>query len=259
MTIDFKSKNTQLIGAGILGLVVIIFLAVAMGGGSKEDTSSVTEPPTAEQAEETATTAEDDVVVAEATEEIATEEEEVLTPVALSQDELDTALAERSLGDSDAEATIVEYSSLTCSHCGNFHKNTYKELKEKLIDTGKARIVISDFPLNGPALQASMIARCLPSDKYFDFIQLLFETQDQWAYSDTYKKYLKQNAQLAGLSAQQFENCWDSAPLRSGILEMVQKAQQEHQINSTPTFIVNGKTKVEGARGIDAFEKAVDE
>lgn len=277
MSIDFNSKQTKLVGAGILALAVVI-LALTLGGGRGEqkapeapaaetpaedqtadakapETDSVAKPEAAE-AEEAPKTAEK---TTEKSEPVAAEEEEVLKPVALEKGALDEALSERSLGKASAPATIVEYSSLSCSHCGAFHKNVFKKLKETLIDTGKARLVISDFPLNGPALQASMIARCLPKDKYFDYIQLLFETQDQWAYSEGFKKYLKQNAQLAGLSAQQFENCFASEPLRAGILALVQKAQKEQQVNATPTFVINGKVKVQGEHGLEDFVKAVGE
>lgn len=265
MSIDFKSKQTKLIGAGILALAVIILIVLLNSGGSDAPVTSDQPPATAEApatdepaaADATPPAVTDDETVTQTETALATEEEEVLTPVALSQDEVSEALAERSLGDADAPATIHEFSSLTCSHCGDFHKNTFKELKTALIDTGKARLIMSDFPLNGPALHAAMVARCLPADKYFDFTQLLFETQDQWAYSADYKKYLKQNAQLAGLSAQQFENCFASEPLRAGVLEMVQKAQQAHQISSTPSFVVNGATKVEGGRSVADFEKAI--
>lgn len=250
--IDFKSKKTQMIGAGV-ALLVIILLVFAFSGGSDEAPAPEAEVTTTE---ETSATPEAETTT-ETTEAVETEEE-VLTPVALEQTAVDTALAERSLGKADVPVTIVEYSSLTCSHCGDFHKNGFKAIKEALIDTGKARLVMSDFPLNGPALQASMIARCLPADKYFGFVQLLFETQDQWAYSDGFKKYLKQNAQLAGLDAQTFENCFASEPLRAGVLEMVKKAQTDHQISSTPTFIVNGKETVGGGKSLEDFEKAIE-
>lgn len=264
--INLHSRKTQLFGVGI-ALLVVILLAFVFGGGEEAPApaSAVTETETPAVTEEEETSVKPETAPAdtaaetttEATAPVAAEEEEVLTPVALEQATLDKALSERSLGKADAPAVIVEYSSLTCSHCGDFHKNTYKKIKETLIDTGKARLVISDFPLNGPALQASMVARCLPADQYFGFIQLLFETQDQWAYSEGFKKYLKQNAQLAGLDAQTFENCFASEPLRAGILAMVQKAQTAHQINSTPTFVINGKEKVEGAKGLEDFEKAI--
>jgi protein-disulfide isomerase len=261
MSIDFKSKQTQLIGAAIVALAAIILALALVGGGSKDAqtpaTTTAEAPATPEQALEAAEEA--STQTAETTIPLATEEEEVLTPVALEQSAVSEALSERSIGKADAPATIVEYSSLSCSHCGAFHKNVFKNLKETLIDTGKARLVISDFPLNGPALHASMVARCLPEDKFFDYIQLLFETQDQWAYSEGYKKYLKQNAQLAGLSAQQFENCINSEPLRAGILAMVEKGQKEQQINATPTFVINGKVKVQGERGLEDFQKAITE
>lgn len=269
MSFDLKSnKNRAIIGVAALVLLVILFIAFSGGNNTPApdaDTASAETTETAETAETTDTAAApaetpaDDVVTeTETTAAVEAAPEEVITPVALPQGELDAALGERSLGKADAPAVITEFSSLTCSHCGDFHKNMFKKLKTELIDTGKARLVMSDFPLNGPALQASMVARCLPEDKYFDYLQLLFETQDQWAYSPDFKKYLKQNAQLAGLPAQKFEDCFASEPLRQGILAMVQKAQQAHQIDSTPSFVVNGKTKVEGTKTVEDFVKAIE-
>lgn len=271
MSFDLKSNKNRAI-LGVIALVLVVVLAMVFsGGGSDEavapesevaatEAQEATEPTdTAATDEPAAPVAEDPgVTETETTAAVEAEPEEVLTPVALPQAELDAALAERSLGEADAPATIHEFSSLTCSHCGDFHKNVFKNLKAELIDTGKARLIMSDFPLNGPALQASMVARCLPTDKYFDYVQLLFETQDQWAYSPDFKKFLKQNAQLAGLSAQKFEDCFASEPLRNGILAMVQKAQTDHQVNSTPTFVVNGKEKVEGTKTVDDFVKAIE-
>lgn len=272
MNIDFKSKQTQLIGAGIL-VAAVFALALLAGGGSREpamplssEAPSSAEPETSDAPESTDETAKAASETKDAQSSatgtsapVATDGEETLKPLALSEGDLKAALSERSLGKSGAPVTITEYSSLTCSHCGAFHKNVFKKLKTDMIDTGKARLVISDFPLNGPALHAAMVARCLPQDKYFDYIQLLFETQEQWAYSPDYKKYLKQNAQLAGLSAQKFEDCVNSEPLQKGILALVQKAQKEHEINATPTFILNGKTKLQGEQKPEDFEKAVVE
>jgi protein-disulfide isomerase len=170
------------------------------------------------------------------------------------------ALSPRIQGNPDAKVTVSEHSSLTCGHCGAFHKNTYPKLKADYIDTGKIKLVFSDFPLNGAALHASMIARCLPEERHASFVQLLFETQDKWAYDATgYINYLKQNAQLAGLSPEAFDACIGNKELESGIATMVSDAQTKHQISSTPTFIINGTKSLSGALPYEEFKKVLDE
>ena len=165
----------------------------------------------------------------------------------------------RAIGDPNAPVTITEHSSLTCGHCGSFHKTTFKELKEKYIDTGRIYLVFQDFPLNLPALEASMIARCLPEERFFPFIQLLFETQDKWAYDKKYMKYLKQNAQLAGLSGDQLSACLDNKELQAHIISgMAQEKTSGLKVTSTPTFIiVNNQQMIKGDEGIEPFEKAI--
>lgn len=181
------------------------------------------------------------------------------TAVALSDSEIEMALEERILGSKDAPLTITEHSSLTCGHCGKFHKETFKKLKEAYIDTGKVKLVFSDFPLNGPALKASAVARCVDQARYFDFVQLLFETQDQWAFSDNYKDFLKQNAQMTGLAPEKFEACFNSEKLQEGLLESVKAVQEKHQINSTPSFVLNGEDVLSGALSFESFSKKLDE
>lgn len=167
--------------------------------------------------------------------------------------------ADRYIGDINAPVTIEEFSSKTCGHCGNFHKGAYKELKEKYIKTGKVRMIFRDFPLNAPALHASMIARCLPETRYEKFIQILFENQNDWAYGEEYLTYLRQNAQFAGLSSEGFDKCMKNEELQQLIIDGVKKAQDTHGINSTPTFVINGKAQISGAQGIDAFSQIIDQ
>ena len=85
------------------------------------------------------------------------------------------------LGKADAPVTIVEYASMTCGHCANFHNKVFPALKEKYIDTGKVRLIIREFPLDDLAAAASMLARCAGGDKAFPLISVLFAKQDEWA------------------------------------------------------------------------------
>lgn len=238
-------------------LVVGAFAAMNLLG---EKAGQETVPENIEPAADDGVTAEEeaddgDEPIAEP-EDAAQAEEQAVVP--LSDDEVQAALKERTLGNPDAALVITEHSSLTCGHCGAFHKDVFKKIKAEYLDTGKAYLVFSDFPLNRPALEASMAARCLPEDRYFDYIQLLFESQDQWAYSQDYRKFLKQNAQLAGLSGDKFESCIASTALQEGLAKDMQAAQEKHSISSTPSFVLNDKEVLTGGRSYEDFQKAFD-
>lgn len=172
--------------------------------------------------------------------------------------DVETALSERGLGDPKAPVTIREFASLTCGHCADFHKETFKDLKEQYIDTGKVYFIFTDFPLNKPALDASMAARCLPEGRYFNFIKLLFQSQENWAFSPDYLKSLKQTAQLAGLSADKFDACLASQPLQDGLLERMKQAQEKHEIKSTPSFVIDNETTISGVQSVKEFAKIID-
>jgi len=172
--------------------------------------------------------------------------------------DLKAALAPRIMGDENAPVTIEEFASLTCSHCAHFNKETFSALKEKYIDTGKVKFIYNDFPLNAPALEAAMVARCLPEARYFQFIKFLFETQDQWAFNKDYSASLKQNSKLLGLNDESYEACVENEALKGGLAQKMQEAGKKHEIKSTPSFVINGTEKINGAQPLAAFEKVID-
>lgn len=170
---------------------------------------------------------------------------------------LDAFLADRAVGDPSAPVRVDEFASLTCSHCASFHNNTYADFKEKYIDTGKVYFVFNDFPLDKAALDASITARCLPEDKYEAFIKLLFATQRQWA-AEGYMKALKQNAKLAGLGDEEFDECHENEAYKKGLESKIQTAREQHDIQSTPTFIMNdGEEMIRGASSLKTFDQVI--
>src|SRR5580698_3165225 len=102
-------------------------------------------------------------------------------PVAARADDLTEA--ERSFGKPDAKTTVIEFFSLTCSHCAAFAAETFPKVNSELIQTGKVRWVFHDYPLDQIALLAAQIARYLPVDRYEPFVEALFATQDRWAFA----------------------------------------------------------------------------
>ena len=100
---------------------------------------------------------------------------------------LDISEEDYVIGSKDAPITIIEYASLSCSHCANFHINVLKELKKDYIDSGKVRWVFRDFPFNFPALIGSMALRCIPEDIRYDYMGALFKLQSQWVLRENAK------------------------------------------------------------------------
>ena len=157
------------------------------------------------------------------------------------------------LGNPEAPITIIEYASLTCPHCAEFDKTVLPQLKTAYIDTGKAKLVYRDFPLDGVALKASMIARCLPSDRYFPFIDALFKQQSSWAYGGDPKTGLQRMARLAGMSQDTFDKCFDDKSLEDQVLQERLEGSRQFDIQGTPTLIVNGK--VSDGNGFEDLDK----
>jgi protein-disulfide isomerase len=168
------------------------------------------------------------------------------------------------LGNANAPVTVIEYASLSCPHCATFHIDGLAKLKAEYIDNGKVKFVHRDFPLNQPALTAAMLALCAAEDnkvnqvnKYYDLLKALFKTQDSWAFSDDFIVKLKSIAKLDGMSSERFDACIKNTALQEIILKSRLEVSKVLQIQSTPTFIVNGFT-INGYSGYDEIKKAID-
>lgn len=167
----------------------------------------------------------------------------LLLPAAVSAEILSTeeALKDRVIGDPAAPITIIEYASLTCPHCASFHADTLPKLKKEWIETGKAKLIYRDYPLDRYAASASMIARCAPSDKYFTFVNAFFAQQKTWSRAEDPVKVLTQLAGLGGMSKDDVDACLANEALQDGILQMRLEGQMEYDISSTPSFVIDGK------------------
>src|SRR5690606_5956770 len=109
-----------------------------------------------------------------------------------------------------------------------FHNDVYPALKTKYIDTGKVFMEFREFPLNDPALKATITARCLPADKYEGFVSLLFKTQDKWAGAVGYINKLRQNAKLAGVRDAHFDACHEATALNMRLADQMQTAHDKY-------------------------------
>ena len=150
------------------------------------------------------------------------------------------AVVDMELGAKDAPVTIIEYASMTCSHCANFHMGPFKELKAKYIDTGKVRIIFREFPFDPVALQASMLARCVGEKRYFGMLNVLFKSQAKWANSSEPQQALAKIARLGGFTEARFKACMTNQELADMILKSRLNGSKKFGVDSTPSFIVNG-------------------
>jgi protein-disulfide isomerase len=158
---------------------------------------------------------------------------------------VDRRLTERSAGSPDAPQTVIEYFSMTCGHCAQFHRDVWPRVKAELVDTGKVRMVWRDYPLDQLAVAAHAIARALPPERYEAFIGALLASQDRWAFArgaDSLGEIAK-IAAIAGLSRAQVEAAATDQTLQRAVLENRLQGEREHRVNSTPTFVFGSRTQ----------------
>ncbi len=162
---------------------------------------------------------------------------------------------DRALGGPDASVTVIEYASVTCGHCANFHAGVFKQLKETYIDTNKIRFIFRELP-TAPAEWAKagfLLARCIPEERYFGFIDVLFSKQAQWIGNPD---VLKQIAQASGIDAQKFDQCIADEAELERLKAVVEYGIKEYGVQSTPTFVINSKTYEN--MSWEAFQAAID-
>jgi protein-disulfide isomerase len=168
---------------------------------------------------------------------------------------LEAMLAERAIGNAEAAVTVQEFFSLTCVHCATFHLETFPRVKVELIETGRVRVVLRDFPLDQAALAAAAVARAMPPERYEPFLSTLFRTQAQWARR-SFVDDLARIAALAGMPRATYDAALASVELQRGILEQRLAAEQRFRIEATPSFVFNDRTPaVSGAIGFDRFAR----
>jgi len=174
------------------------------------------------------------------------------------------------LGNPDAPIKVIEYASLTCSHCAKFHEDVFHDFKKNYLDTGRASYVLRHFVLNGPDLAASMIARCVDDKRYYAFVNLFLSRQASWIPpwqnvepgEDKSLADLAAEAKMAdflrptGVSDTKIRACLDTGKLRDDLLRVRAEGNAEYTITGTPTIIINGE-KYEGPHTYEAFEQAL--
>jgi protein-disulfide isomerase len=160
-------------------------------------------------------------------------------------------------GKADAPVTIVEYASMTCTHCQAFHAETWPTLKSKYVDAGKAKFILREFPLDPLAAAAFMLARCAGPEKRDAIVDLLFDKQKDWAFVDKPLEALAATVKQAGISQTDFESCLNNQKLYEQVNQEREGAAKDFHVDATPTFYINGK-KLGGEMPIAEFDKVIE-
>ena len=161
-------------------------------------------------------------------------------------------------GDENAKIVIIAYESLTCSHCANFHKDVYPQLKKEYIDTGLAKIEFRHFPLDVAAFNASKIAQC-KNDQSLRILESLYSNQQAWIKGGTVeeinanlKKYLKNEGFKFDI-----EKCINNKEIEDFVLNDRIEGTKKFKVNATPTIIINDE-KFEDSLNYKNLKKSLE-
>ena len=167
-----------------------------------------------------------------------------------------------SIGDSGAKITVKVFSSLTCPHCANFHKNIFENLKKEYIDKGIAKFEHHGFPLDLAALNAEIIVRCHEDkNKNFQLLDEIYKKQNQWAVGsdiNPINESIKKIGLDSGLDNDKMDSCLKNENTQDQILNERIEAQKKYKIQSTPTIYIN-KKKYDGEHKYKQFKKVIEE
>ena len=168
---------------------------------------------------------------------------------------------DRALGNSKAKVVVIEYAAPSCPVCAHFNADSFPQLKANYIDTGKIYYVFRVFPLRADDGAAEKIARCMPEDKYFPFIDLLFRNQPKWdvefGVQDVHGELVRL-ARVAGMSSDQADKCMKDTTLDDTINQVAKDGDEKYHITGTPTLVVNGVAQPSGFIPYETMSKTID-
>lgn len=147
-------------------------------------------------------------------------------------------------GDPDAPVEVIEYASLTCPHCANFHGNVLPRLIENYIDPGYVRFIHREVYFDRYGLWAGMLARCGDDSRYFPMLDLIYEQQQDWAGSSDpaeVAENLRRLGRQSGLSGDEVDACMMDGDQAEAMVGVYQHHVTVHEVNATPTFIIDGE------------------
>ena len=158
---------------------------------------------------------------------------------------------DRIIGSPDAPVAVIEFHSLTCGNCANFHTTIFPRIRTTFIEPGLVRFVMRDFPLDRVALDAAAMVHCGGPERYEALISTLYANKEAWAHSPDARTWLRRAGTLAGIPAARIDACMTDRGFTDPIAVMRLQGEREFGINATPSFVINGQVH----RGVQSFER----
>ena len=169
-----------------------------------------------------------------------------------------TGLPDVGYGKADAPVTIVEYASLTCVHCANFHKTVLPKLKEKYIDTGKVRLIYREFPFDQIGFILATISRCGGEEKTMALANDFFVKADEWMPpKGNPETGIRKIWEANGMKPEELDVCLKNKAVQTSLFKARDRAQEKFGVRSTPTFFINGKRMTDRSDVLESFEKMI--
>ena len=169
----------------------------------------------------------------------------------------DYVLGDVALGDPEAPLTVIEYASFTCPHCASFHEQTFPEFREKYIETGKVRFILREVYFDQYWLWASMVARCGGEEGFYPLVDAFLGSQGTWTRAPDIGHAIQQVGRRAGLPAERLQHCLSDREFAKTLLETYQENREADEIQSTPTFVIDGENHT-GAMSFEDFSAILD-
>ena len=156
----------------------------------------------------------------------------------------EATVTDMTLGEADAPVEIIEYGSFTCPHCATFEQEVFPQIKENYIDTGKVKFTFREAYFNKYDMWASLMARCGGEMKYFGIVDMIYETQDDWARQSTeagVADAIRKMGLQAGIGQEQLDACMQDGETLKALVGWYQQNVEEDGFNSTPSFMIDGE------------------
>lgn len=152
---------------------------------------------------------------------------------------------DHTLGNPKAPITLVEYAAPVCPHCAHFATEDFPKLKREFIDTGRIFYIFRVFPLRAQDGAIEGIGRCLPKERYFPYMEMMFREQPNWdpdgyQIPDVEAAIIKLAAR-EGVTPEKAKQCMNDQGTLDSLNQSAQDAQIKYQIDGTPSFVMNGQ------------------
>ena len=161
------------------------------------------------------------------------------------------------MGDPDAPVTVIEYASFTCPHCATFHTETWPQVKENYVDTGKVRFILREVYFDPYGLWAAMVARCGGEGPYRAIVSQLMKQQDSWTAAEDRAGALQRIGRANGLSSDEIRACLQDRDYAEALVERYKETAGADEVTSTPTFLINGEVQT-GTMPYEEFAAILD-